>query len=177
MIQTQVILRLGYFLFGVTVQGFLLTREKASLFRTGTGSSRLMCLLLGVSKTVVCCAAAALTVWLPADIAILYTGLGLAAAVREKARLAEMLPVICTWLILYLPITGTLACLGGGLLVLAADVPEMAALAMLVLAAPMALLQFGPEGALVLLGAAVLLGAGQFRFIEKTASGADAPGN
>lgn len=151
--------RLGCLLFGVAVgailSGPVCLRLCGSL---APGGAKLMQGMLSLSKTVVACAVSAVVAPLPVDISILYTGFGVLWAgripvVKEKLLLA----VLCPWLILYLPITGALACVGGALLVLAADVAAMAGLAMVVLAAPMALLQFGGEGGGVLLLAAAVL--------------------
>lgn len=158
--RTLVLLRLGCLVFGA-LAGILLPDKAIRQFfpKPKEVGAQLMRLMISIAKTVVCCAVAVVTTPAPASISILYAGLGLLAAhILLQHRPAELvLPVICTWLILFLPFTGVLACLGGGLLVLAADVPGVAGLAILVLGAPMALLQFGAEGGLVLLGAAALL--------------------
>lgn len=151
--------RLGCLLFGGAV-GVLLSQLACARLcgSLSPGAAKLMQGMLALSKTVVACAVSAVVSPLPVDISILYTGFGVLwtgrlPSVKEKM----LLSVLCPWLILYLPITGGLACVGGGLLVLAADVPAMAGLAMVVLAAPMALLQFGGEGGAVLLLAAGIL--------------------
>lgn len=153
--------RLACVLFGAAVGLILSDRVCLRLCRPfAAGGARLMKILWGVSQTTVACAAAVLAAPLPVPLSILYAGLGVLGAhslARQKAQPSCLLPIICPWLILYLPFTGVLACLGGGLLVLAADVPALAGVAMLVLAAPMALLQFGAEGGLFLLTGAVLL--------------------
>ena len=156
--------RLACLLFGAAVGLLLSDRVCLRLCRPfAAGGARLLQIMLGVSQTVGACAAAVLAAPLPVPVSILYTGLGvlgtrsLAPSPVPGARLA----VICSWLILYLPFTGMLACLGGGLLVLAADAPAVAGLAMVVLAAPMALLQFGAEGSLALLAGAALLCPGE----------------
>lgn len=158
--RTLVLLRLGCLVFGALV-GILLPDKAIRQFfpQPKARGAQFMRLMIGVSKTVVCCAAAAVATPAPVSFSILYAGLGLLAAhiLLQPQPAEQALPVICTWLILFLPFTGALACLGGGLLVLAADVPGVAGLAILVLGAPMALLQFGAEGGLVLLGAAALL--------------------
>ena len=156
--------RLACLAFGIGV-GLILSERVCSRLCSAfaPGEAMLMKFMLGTGKTVVACAAAAVTAPLPASVAILYTGLGILAAhsFEGKPKQGTVLAVVCPWVILYLPFTGALACLGGGLLVLAADVPAVAGLAMTVLAAPMALLQFGPEGGLVLLAAAGLVCPGQ----------------
>lgn len=166
MFHTMVLLRLGCFAFGFMGQLLLPKRLDASVFGApGPVSRQLLHIVFHMSKVTACCAIAALVVPLPVPTSVLYTGGGIGAAcmAHQEKRAEEWLVFVCTWIILYLPVTGALACLGGGMLVLAADVPEMAGLAVLVLAAPMAFLQFGPEGALVLLGSAALLGTRRVR--------------
>lgn len=151
--------RLGCLLFGVAV-GLVVSQPVRVRLCDGLspGSAKLMRGMLSLSKTVVACAISAVVAPLPVDISILYTGLGVVWAGLIPAEKEKMLlAILCPWLILYLPITGVLACVGGGLLVLAADVSAMAGLAMVVLAAPMALLQFGGEGGAVLLLTAAVL--------------------
>ena len=171
--RTQVWLRLVCFGFGMVV-GILLPDKAGRRFfpHPDAPGAQLVRLMLGVTKTVVGCAVAVVAAPLPVAVSILYTGLGVYAAqtAMQPRPERQTLPIICTWLILFLPFTGALACLGGGLLVLAADVPGLAGLAILVLAAPMALLQFGAEGCLVLLGAAALLCARQM-MPQRTRSG------
>lgn len=155
-----ILMRLGCLVFG-TAAGLLLPGPRRDdHVRKGASeqANGLLHLTWQVGRTVLCCAAAALFVPLPVMTVFLYTGLGLflvplGAAFPEQ----KSLPVVYAWLILYLPVTGALASLGGTLMVLAAEVPYMAALAVLVLAAPMALLQYGLEGGIVLLGTAALL--------------------
>lgn len=152
--------RLACLAFGIGMGLILSERACSRLCRAlAPGEAVLMKFMLGTVKTVVACAATAVTAPLPATVSILYTGLGILAAhsFAGNPKQGPVLSVVYPWLILYLPFTGALACLGGGLLVLAADVPAVAGLAMAVLAAPMALLQFGPEGGLVLLTAAALV--------------------
>lgn len=154
-----VVARMGCLLFGTAV-GMILSEQVCVRLCSSLspGLAKLMRGMLALSKTVVACAVAAVASPLTADISILYTGLGvLWAGKLPSAKEKMFLAVLCPWLILYLPITGALACVGGGLLVLAADVPAMAGLVMVVLAAPMALLQFGGEGAAILLLAAAIL--------------------
>lgn len=155
-----VLLRLGCLAFG-TGAGVLFPKHlPLPASRTSARSSAWVWLdiLLGICKVVVSCAVALLVVPLPVSVTFLYTGTGiLAAAVgAEPDQWQHHLPVVCAWMILYLPFTGVLACLGGVLLVLAAEVPGVSVLAVLVFAAPMALLQFGPEGGLVLLATAAM---------------------
>ena len=153
--------RLACVLFGAAVGLLLSDRVCLCLCRPfAAGGARLLKILWGISQTTVVCAMAVLAAPLPVPTSILYAGMGVLGAhslAGQKTQPSYLLSIICPWLILYLPFTGALACLGGALLVLAADVPALAGLAMLVLAAPMALLQFGAEGGLVLLTGAVLL--------------------
>lgn len=164
MYRTIILLRLGCLLFG-GIAGVLLSDQVLQRFslQTSPGGKKMLNLMFDVAKTVVCCAAAVWMVPLPVYTVILYTGLGITVTCTETqpGMTWKQLPIICTWLILYLPVTGTLACLGGMLLVLAADTPGLSCLAVLVVAAPMALLQFGAEGGLALLSAAAFLGARQ----------------
>lgn len=155
-----VLLRLGCLAFGA-VAGVLFPKHlPLSAGRTSAHSSAWVWLdiLLGICKVVVSCAVALLVVPLPVPVTFLYTGTGILATaiVAEPDQWQHHLPVVCAWMILYLPFTGALACLGGVLLVLAAEVPGVSVLAVLVFAAPMALLQFGPEGGLVLLSTAAM---------------------
>lgn len=158
--RTLIWLRLACLLFG-SMSGLLL-QDKAlqRLFpQPRATGARMLRLMIGVAKTVVCCAAAVVVTPLPVSVTILYSGLGVLTVhvLTQPDPQEQTLPIICTWMILFLPFTGALACLGGALLVLAADVPGMAGLAILVLGAPMALLQFGPEGGIILVGTASLL--------------------
>lgn len=176
MLYRQVLLRLVCLALGTAVQ--MIFMVCIHRFRTGRREKRSAWLLqgmTGICTMTMCCATAVLTVPLSVPVTILYTGLGMAVVcmARKPTGMAEQLPMLCTWLILYLPVTGALACLGGGLLVLTADVPEIAVPAILVLASPMAFLQFGPEGALVLLGTVALLSFGRGLQSWKSLHGAD----
>lgn len=179
MLYRQVLLRLMCLAFGTAVQMIpLVCMQRIWSGCRKNGRVRLLQGMAGICTMTVCCAIAVLTVPLPVPVTILYTGFGgaVASAARERNGMTELLPMLCAWLILYLPVTGALACLGGGLLVLAADTPEMAVPAILVLASPMAFLQFGPEGALVLLGTVALLSLGRGLQAWKSLHGADASG-
>lgn len=162
--RTLIWLRLGCLLFG-GMAGLLWKDKAMQRFfpQPRANGARLLRLMIGVAKTVVCCAAAVVVSPLPVSVSILYAGLGVLVLhiITQPNPGEQTLPIICTWMILFLPFTGALACLGGALLVLAADVTGAAGVAILILGAPMALLQFGPEGGLVLLGVAVLLCARQ----------------
>lgn len=157
---TQALLRLCCLGFGAAMEVLVPDTMARNLFpRPPEAGIRWIRLMLGMTKTVVGCAVTAVAVPLPVSASVLYAGFGILAvySLVRPYREEMMLSVICTWLILFLPFTGVLACLGGGLLVLAAEVPGLAGVSILVLGAPMALLQFGAEGGLVLLGAAALL--------------------
>lgn len=168
MYRTIILLRLGCLLFGGAM-GALLPGHILRRFPPGmkSGGTKMLQLMFDVTKTVVSCAAAVWLVPLPVYTVILYTGAGVTAtcagALPEEKW--QPLPILCTWLILYLPVTGALACLGGMLLVVAMDAPGMSGLAVLVVAAPMALLQFGTEGCLVLISAAAFLASRQIFWV------------
>lgn len=155
-----ILLRLCCFGVGTAVEILLSdTAVRRLVPHPQTARAQLMRLMIGITKTVVCCAAVAVAVPLPVSVSILYAGFGMLAAHSLAKPVVEVqpLPVICSWVIVFLPFTGVLACLGGGLLVLAADVPQLAGLAILILGAPMALLQVGTEGGLILLASAALV--------------------
>ena len=66
--------------------------------------------------------------------------------------------VTCSWLILYLPITGVLCCLTGGTAVLVTGYLPLGAVLIAGLAVPAAWLQWGAESGIVLLvNAAIML--------------------
>lgn len=91
--------------------------------------------------------------------AILYTGLGAVLGqgmlLRQKGE-AAVCGLVCVWVVLYLPFTGVLACLGAACLALAIGHPALGLVAAPVFAAPIALLQFGAPGALAMLAGAVV---------------------
>lgn len=155
-----ILLRLGCFLFG-TAMGMLMPDKIPHRFHDHTKPKgvELLYLILPMTKMAVCCAVVVTATPLPASSSILYAGAGLVVSRvgKQPYTVRRALPLICSWLILYLPFTGALACLGGVMLAFAADAPGLSALAVLVFAAPMALLQFGAEGCLVLLGTALFL--------------------
>lgn len=114
--RTQVWLRLVCFGFGMVV-GILLPDKAGRRFfpHPDAPGAQLVRLMLGVTKTVVGCAVAVVAAPLPVAVSILYTGLGVYAAqtAMQPRPERQTLPIICTWLILFLPFTGALACLGG----------------------------------------------------------------
>ena len=65
--------------------------------------------------------------------------------------------VTCTWLILYLPVTGALCCLAGGLAVLGLGYLPLGAVLIPTLAVPIAWVQYGPESGIILLLAAAMM--------------------
>lgn len=66
--------------------------------------------------------------------------------------------VTCAWLILYLPVTGVLCCLAGGIAVLLTGYLPLGAVLIAALAVPVGWLQYGGEaGAILLLNAGIML--------------------
>ena len=66
--------------------------------------------------------------------------------------------VTCAWLMLYLPVTGVLCCLAGGIAVLLTGYLPLGAVLIAALAVPVGWLQYGGEaGAILLLSAAIML--------------------
>lgn len=159
-------LRFGCLAFGATMGALFPRYLPLPLRQAAVKTAAWTDILLGICKVVVSCAVALTVVPLPVSLTFLYTGTGLlaATAVIEPEHWHHQLPVVCTWMVLYLPFTGVLASLGGVLLVLSAGVPGMSVLAVLVFAAPMALLQFGAEGGLLLLAIAAALCAWQIGY-------------
>lgn len=93
--------------------------------------------------------------------AVLYGGLGVIAGhtwpvwLRHGGGRATVM--VCTWLILYLPVTGLLCCLAGAIVAVGAG-STWGALLIPCLAVPVAWLQFGPQsGCAVLFIAGVLI--------------------
>lgn len=91
--------------------------------------------------------------------AVLYAGLGAVLGhnwpLWHKFRGGKGVAVTCTWLILYLPVTGALCCLAGGIVVLLTGYLPLGAVVIPLLAVPLAWVQFGTEA-----GVAVALAAG-----------------
>ena len=66
--------------------------------------------------------------------------------------------VTCAWLMLYLPVTGVLCCLAGGIAVLLTGYLPLGAVLIAALAVPVGWLQYGGEaGALLLFNAGIML--------------------
>lgn len=92
--------------------------------------------------------------------AILYGGIGVIAGhtwpvwLRHGGGRATVM--VCTWLILYLPVTGLLCCLAGAV-VTAGIGATWGCLLIPCLAAPVAWLQFGMQSGLAVFAAAILL--------------------
>lgn len=93
--------------------------------------------------------------------AVLYGGLGALAGhvwpVWLRGRGGAATPVLCTWLTLYLPITGALCCLAGAVVVAGSGNPTWGVVLIPLLAAPVAWLQFGWESGILVLAAGLLL--------------------
>ena len=86
--------------------------------------------------------------------ALLYGGLGAVLGHNwpfwNKFRGGKGVAVSCTWLILYLPITGALCCLAGGGAVLLSGYLPLGAVLIAALAVPVAWLQYGGESAFIM---------------------------
>ena len=93
--------------------------------------------------------------------ALLYGGLGAVLGhnwpIWYKGRGGKGVAVTCTWLILYLPVTGALCCLAGGLAVLGLGYLPLGAVLIPTLAVPIAWVQYGPESGIILLLAAAMM--------------------
>lgn len=86
--------------------------------------------------------------------ALLYGGLGAVLGHNwpfwNKFCGGKGVAVSCTWLILYLPITGALCCLAGGGAVLLSGYLPLGAVLIAALAVPVAWLQYGGESAFIM---------------------------
>ena len=94
--------------------------------------------------------------------ALLYAGAGATLghnySLWHKGWGGKGVAVTCTWLILYLPVTGALCCLAGGLAVLGLGYLPLGAVLIPALAVPVAWVQYGTEsGILLLLATAMML--------------------
>ena len=93
--------------------------------------------------------------------ALLYAGAGAISghnySLWHKGWGGKGVAVTCTWLILYLPITGALCCLAGGLAVLGLGYLPLGAVLIPTLAVPIAWVQYGPESGIVLLLVAAMM--------------------
>ena len=115
-----------------------------------------------VAKTVLACGLC----WLLAGpvlghTALLYAGAGAISghncSLWHKGWGGKGVAVTCTWLILYLPVTGALCCLAGGLAVLGLGYLPLGAVLIPTLAVPIAWVQYGPESGIILLLAAAMM--------------------
>ena len=93
--------------------------------------------------------------------ALLYGGFGAALGHNwpfwNHGHGGKGVAVTCTWLILYLPVTGALCCLAGGLAVLGLGYLPLGAVLIPTLAVPIAWVQYGPESGIILLLAAAMM--------------------
>lgn len=93
--------------------------------------------------------------------ALLYAGLGAILGhnhpLWSRGRGGKGVAVTCAWLVLYLPVTGALCCLGGGLLVLWLGYLPLGAAVIPLAAIPFAWLQYGTEGGLGMTAAAIMM--------------------
>ena len=108
-----------------------------------------------VAKTVLVCALCRFAVAPQlGHTALLYAGagaiLGHNYSLFHKGCGGKGVAVTCTWLILYLPITGALCCLAGGGAVLLSGYLPLGAVLIAALAVPVAWLQYGRESAFIM---------------------------
>lgn len=92
--------------------------------------------------------------------AVLYGGVGLVLGqvwpLRFRGRGAPPAAVICAWLVVYLPITGSLCALAGAVVAFGTGDRPLGAMLIPLLAAPVAWMQFGPLSAALILAVALL---------------------
>ena len=75
-----------------------------------------------------------------------------------KGRGGKGVAVTCAWLMLYLPVTGVLCCLAGGVAVLLTGYLPVGAVLIAALAVPVGWLQYGTEaGAVLTLNAVIMV--------------------
>ena len=74
-----------------------------------------------------------------------------------KGRGGKGVAVTCTWLMLYLPVTGVLCCLAGAVAVLLTGYLPVGAVLIAALAVPVGWLQYGTEAGIVLALNAVIM--------------------
>lgn len=93
--------------------------------------------------------------------ALLYAGLGAILGhnhpLWSRGRGGKGVAVTCAWLVLYLPVTGALCCLGGGLLVLWLGYLPLGAAVIPLAAIPFAWLQYGTESGVGMTAAAIMM--------------------
>ena len=93
---------------------------------------------------------------------LLYGGLGAVLGhnwpIWYKGRGGKGVAVTCAWLMLYLPVTGVLCCLAGGVAVLLTGYLPVGAVLIAALAVPVGWLQYGTEaGAVLALNAVIMV--------------------
>ena len=114
-------------------------------------------------KTVAACGAAYYaTAPLIGQASILYAGLGAVLGHNYPAwarfRGGKGVAVTCVWLVLYLPVTGVLCCLAGGVAVMLTGYLPVGAVLIAALAVPVGWLQYGTEaGAVLALNAVIMV--------------------
>ena len=115
-----------------------------------------------VAKTVLACGLC----WLLAGpvlghTALLYAGAGAISghncSLWHKGRGGKGVAVTCAWLMLYLPVTGVLCCLAGGVAVMLTGYLPVGAVLIAALAVPVGWLQYGTEAGIVLALNAVIM--------------------
>ena len=94
--------------------------------------------------------------------ALLYGGLGAVLGhnwpIWYKGRGGKGVAVTCAWLMLYLPVTGVLCCLAGGVAVMLTGYLPVGAVLIAALAVPVGWLQYGTEaGAVLALNAVIMV--------------------
>ena len=93
--------------------------------------------------------------------AVLYAGLGAILghnwSVWHGFHGGKGVAVTCTWLILYLPVTGLLCCLAGGIAVLLTGYLPLGAVLIAALAVPIAWVQYGTESGVVMAVSALIM--------------------
>lgn len=93
--------------------------------------------------------------------AVLYGGfgavLGQLRPLRRGYAGGDVTAVLCTWLVLYLPVTGALCCLAGAVVAAGTGRTALGAVMVPALAVPVAWMQFGAAGGALVSVAALLL--------------------
>ena len=108
-------------------------------------------------------------------LAVLYAGFGVVLGhdfpLWGRGWGGKGVAVTCTWLILYLPVTGVLCCLAGGALTLGLGYLPLGAVAIALAAVPMAWLQYGTESGLLMGAAALVMVSRHFRGLQRIVKG------
>lgn len=98
--------------------------------------------------------------------AILYGGMGVLLGhvwpLWLHGKGGSAAPVVCTWVILYLPVTGALCCLAGGIVSIGTGHKALGLVLIPFLATPLAWMQFGVANGGLMLVVGLLLGAQQW---------------